>query len=85
MASRADVAYAAAKAGTVGLTRALAVDEAPHGVTVNAVARRHVPVGRSRTPEEVASAIVWLASTGASYITGQVIIIDGGNSISQDR
>jgi 3-oxoacyl-[acyl-carrier protein] reductase len=101
MASRADVAYAAAKAGMVGLTRALAVDEAPHGITVNAVAPgwiatqsqlpteavagRQVPVGRSGTPEEVASAIVWLASRGASYVTGQVIVIDGGNSISEER
>jgi len=101
MASRADVSYAAAKAGMVGLTRALAVDEAAHGITVNAVAPgwiatlsqlpyeaaagRRVPLGRSGTPEEVASAIVWLASAGASYVTGQVIIIDGGNSISEER
>jgi 3-oxoacyl-[acyl-carrier protein] reductase len=101
MAARADVAYAAAKAGMVGLTRALAVDEAPHGITVNAVAPGwiatlsqlpeetaagdRVPLGRSGTPDEVASAIVWLASSGASYITGQVIVIDGGNSISEER
>ena len=101
MASRADVAYASAKAGMVGFTRALAVDEAPHGITVNAVAPgwiattsqlpseavagRNVPVGRSGTPDEVASAIVWLASPGAYYVTGQVIVIDGGNSISEER
>ncbi|MEO5534580.1 MAG: SDR family NAD(P)-dependent oxidoreductase [Pseudolysinimonas sp.] len=101
MAARADVAYAAAKAGMVGLTRALAVDEAPHGITVNAVAPgwiatlsqlpeeavagTRVPVGRSGTPDEVASAIVWLASREASYVTGQVIVIDGGNSIAEER
>lgn len=101
MASRADVAYAAGKAGMVGLTRALAVDEAPYGITVNAVAPgwiatpsqlpgekeegRYVPIGRSGTPDEVASGIAWLASPDASYITGQVIVIDGGNSIAEER
>jgi 3-oxoacyl-[acyl-carrier protein] reductase len=101
MASRADVAYAAAKAGMVGLTRALAVDEAGDGITANAVAPgwiasgsqlasemdegRRVPIRRSGTVEEVASAIAWLASPGASYITGQVIVVDGGNSIGEER
>jgi 3-oxoacyl-[acyl-carrier protein] reductase len=101
MAMRGDVAYAAAKAGLVGLTRALAVDEAPHGVTVNAVAPgwiatgsqtaaeveegRRVPLGRSGTPAEVASAIAWLATSGAAYVTGQVLLVDGGNSVAEER
>jgi 3-oxoacyl-[acyl-carrier protein] reductase len=40
---------------------------------------------RSGKPEELASAIIWLASQEAGYITGQTIVIDGGNSIAEER
>jgi len=101
MAIRADAGYAAAKAGLVGLTRAAAVDTARHGITVNAVAPGWIatgsqtpeergqgqatPAGRSGSPNEVAAAIAWLASPGASYITGQYLVVDGGNSIAEQR
>lgn len=101
MASRGDIAYAAAKAGLAGLTRALAVDEAPRGITANAVAPGWiatgsqlpseaiegalVPAGRSGTPADVASVVAWLATPGASYVTGQTIVVDGGNSVAEER
>jgi 3-oxoacyl-[acyl-carrier protein] reductase len=101
MAMHADVGYAAAKAGMVGLTRAAAVDTAGHGITVNAVApgwiatgsqtpeeRREglaTPARRSGSPHEIAAAVAWLASPGASYITGQCLVVDGGNSIAEQR
>lgn len=101
MAMRSEPAYAAAKAGLVGLGRALAVDHAARGVTVNSIAPGWiatgsqtpteaqqgfgVPMGRSGLPEEIASAVAWLATPGAGYITGQCIVIDGGNSIAEER
>jgi 3-oxoacyl-[acyl-carrier protein] reductase len=101
MAMVGEPAYAAAKAGMVGLTRALALEVARSGITVNAVCPGWVatasqsdhehaqggrtPVGRSATPDEVASAVTWLATAAASYVTGQTIVVDGGNSIAEER
>ena len=96
-----DTAYAAAKAGMVGFTRAVALEAAPYGVTVNAVAPGWIatgsqtereaaaglrtPVRRSGAPEEIAALIAFLASRGASYVTGQLIVADGGNSLLEDH
>ena len=90
-------AYCAAKAGVLGLTRSLALEVGRLGITANAVAPGWIatgsqaegedaaglntPIGRSARPEEVARAILFLASDDASYVTGHLLIVDGGNSI----
>jgi NAD(P)-dependent dehydrogenase (short-subunit alcohol dehydrogenase family) len=87
-------AYVAAKHGVHGLTRAAALELGGTGIRVNAIAPgvtrtamtsavsddllRAVPLGRIAEPEEIAAAVVWLCSPGASYITGSVLVADGG-------
>lgn len=91
--------YSAAKAAIIGMSRSLAIEFGDKGITVNSVlpgwigtasqteaeeaGGLNTPLRRSAAAEEVANGIVFLASKEASYITGESLVIDGGNTIQE--
>ena len=92
--------YAAAKGGVMQLTKALANEWAPHGISVNAIAPGYmetdnttalrqdpvrsrqigerIPAGRWGTPQDLAGAVIFLASRASNYVNGHVLVVDGG-------
>lgn len=96
------VNYSASKAGVIGLTKALAKEAAPYGVTVNAIAPgyietdmtsaidekrraellKQIPLGRFGEASDIGKFVAILLSDAASYMTGQVLVVDGGLLLS---
>ena len=91
--------YSAAKAGIMGMTRAQAIELAEYNITVNGIgpgwietpssspeeifAGKQAPIGRPGTADEIGHVAVFLASEEASFVTGQLIVADGGNTLTE--
>ena len=96
-----EVAYSASKAGVIGLTKALAKELAPSGITVNCVCpgvidtdmmasfsqedrcliADDIPLGRFGSPDDIANAVAFFADERSSFVTGQILGVNGGSVI----
>lgn len=101
VSSKCSSSYSAAKAAMVGMSRSIAIEVAMDNITINNVApgwiatasqledekiaARYTPLKRAGTPMETASLIAYLATPGASYITGQIMVVDGGNCLQEHK
>jgi 3-oxoacyl-[acyl-carrier protein] reductase len=101
VSNKGSSAYSAAKAAMVGMSRSIAIEVGMDNITINNVAPgwiatasqledektagRYTPLKRAGTPMETASLIAYLATPGASYITGQIMVVDGGNCIQEHK
>jgi NAD(P)-dependent dehydrogenase (short-subunit alcohol dehydrogenase family) len=99
--------YNAAKAAVISLTKSVALEWAPHGVRVNAIAPgwidtpmnqaerddpqaeraivSQVPLGRWGRPQEIANVALFLASEASSFMTGSIVVADGGQTVTSSR
>jgi 3-oxoacyl-[acyl-carrier protein] reductase len=96
-----EAAYSASKAAMIGMSRSIALEVARYNITINNVApgwvatgsqtdeeksaSTYTPFGRAGTPLEMATMIAFLATPGASYITGQMMAVDGGNCLQESK
>jgi 3-oxoacyl-[acyl-carrier protein] reductase len=101
VSSKGSSAYSAAKAAMVGMSRSIAIEVGMDNITINnvapgwiatasqledeKVAAQYTPLQRAGTPMETASLIAYLATPGASYITGQIMVVDGGNCLQEHK
>jgi NAD(P)-dependent dehydrogenase (short-subunit alcohol dehydrogenase family) len=110
--ARKQIAYVAAKGAVHNLTKAMALELAPHGINVNAVAPgstltegtralfygegavheqrvqqmlSHIPLGRPADPEDIANAVLFLSGEESRYITGHILVVDGGWTCGYSR